>query len=141
VKTRSATEQVRQYSSKQYIEPARKRGDATVRIVAGDVHNAVHLSNRVPLVCQALESRKFLEENGLELEKMEGPPSGRSTTAAFTYRIKTSGTRVPAEMPEWPFLQLRGIAKDTFQSLGGGEEFIRNEREQFYSSNRPDQKS
>jgi hypothetical protein len=30
------------------------------------------------------------------------------------------------------FLQLRGIAKEVFQSLGGGEAFIRKEREQFY---------
>ena len=30
------------------------------------------------------------------------------------------------------FLQLRGIAKDVFQSLGGGEAFIRKEREDFY---------
>jgi hypothetical protein len=141
MKASSDTERVRQYSSKQYIEPARKRGDVTVRIVAGDVHNAVHLSNRVPLVCQALESRKFIEENGLELEKVEGPPSGRSTTAAFTYRIKASGTTVSAETPEWPFLRLRGIAKDVFRSLGGGEEFIRNEREQFYRSNGPGEKS
>jgi hypothetical protein len=28
------------------------------------------------------------------------------------------------------FFQLRGIAKDVFQALGGGEEFIRAERHQ-----------
>jgi hypothetical protein len=137
----SDAERVRQYSSRHYVAPARKRGEATVRIVAGDVHKAVHLSNRVPVVCQALKSRKFMDENGLELEKVEGPPSGLSTKATFTYRIKASGTGGRAETPEWPFLQLRGIAKDVFRSLGGGEKFIRSEREQFYRSNRPVKKS
>jgi hypothetical protein len=35
---------------------------------------------------------------------------------------------------EWPFLRLRGIARDVFGSLGGGEAFIRKERESFYPS-------
>lgn len=137
----SDADRVRQYSSKHYIEPARRRGDTTVRIVAGDVHKGVHFSNRVPVVCQALKSRKFMDENGLELEKLEGPPSGLSTKAAFTYRIKASHMGVREETSEWPFLRLRGIAKDVFRSLGGGEEFIRNEREQFYRTNEPGKKS
>jgi len=33
---------------------------------------------------------------------------------------------------EWPFRRPRGIAKDVFSGLGGGEAFLRAEREQFY---------
>lgn len=134
------TERVRQYSSKQYVEPARRRGDATVQIVAGDVHKAMNFSNRVPVVCQALKSPKFMAENGLELEKVEGPPSGLGTRTTFIYRIKASSNGESTSTPEWPFLRLRGIAKDVFRSLGGGEEFIRNEREQFYRSSGPGEK-
>lgn len=66
----------------------------------------------------------------LVLEKFEGPPSGLGTTAAFTYRLAADGASQPEQ--ESLLLRLRGIAKDTFASLGGGEKFIRGERERFY---------
>ena len=125
-------EQVRKYARLEYIEPARRRNEATVRIVAGEVQKAVRLTNRVPLVCQALKSHKFLDENHLILEKWEGPPSGMSTTVTFTYRLLDSDQKGPSAPAEWPLLKLRGIARDVFHSLGGGEAFIRKEREQFY---------
>ncbi len=108
------------------------RGETTLSITAGDVQKAVHLSNRAPLVCQALKSNKFLDENGLVLEKWDGPPSGMSTTVVFTYRFKKSGGQETAPKEDWPFLRLRGIAKEVFSGLGGGEAFLRKEREQFY---------
>src|ERR1035438_3427564 len=77
-------DRVREHARHEYIEPARRRRDPTVRIVAGEVQKAVRLSNRVALVCQALKSHKFLEENHLVLEKWDGPPSGMSTTVIFT---------------------------------------------------------
>jgi hypothetical protein len=47
-------DQVREHARQVYIEPARRRGDSTVRIVAGDVQKAVRLVHRTALVCQAL---------------------------------------------------------------------------------------
>src|SRR5258706_12935340 len=88
MKTRSHSDRVREYSRKEYIEPARQRGDSTVRIVAGDVQKAVKLSNRAALVCQALKSHKFLKENHLILEKWEGPPGGVSTSVKAVYRLE-----------------------------------------------------
>ena len=126
------TEQIRDYVRREYIEPARKKKQSTIKVVAGDVHKAVRLSNRVPSVCQALRGKKFLEENHLVIEKCEGPKSGLSTTVTFTYRLTDPpGARSAPDVP-FPFLRLRGIAKKVFQSLGGGEQFIRNEREHFY---------
>jgi hypothetical protein len=124
-------DQVRAHARHEYIEPARRRGDSAVRIVAGDVQKAVRLVNRTALVCQALKSHKFLEENHLALEKWDGPPSGMSTTVTFTYRLagqKPAAAQIPGESP---LLQLWGIGKEVFQSLGGGEAFIRSEREQW----------
>jgi hypothetical protein len=115
----------------EYIEPARARHEAVVRIVAGNVQKAARLSNRVPLVCQALKSTKFLDENHLVLEKWEGPPSGMSTTVTFIYRLLDQDENASRTRTEWPFIGLRGIAKDVFHSLGGGEAFIQQEREQF----------
>jgi hypothetical protein len=125
-------DRVREHARHEYIEPARRRREPTVRIVAGEVQKAVRLSNRVALVCQALKSHKFLDENHLVLEKWDGPPSGMSTTVIFTYRLTDEAGQTSSESAESLFLQLRGIAKDVFQSLGGGEAFIRKEREEFY---------
>ena len=80
------TESVRGYVKGEYIEPARRRHEVLVRVVAGEVQKALGLRQRIPLVCEALKSRKFLEENHLLLEKLEGPPSGQSKTVTFTYR-------------------------------------------------------
>jgi hypothetical protein len=128
----SDADKVRQFSYQQYVAPARARGDSSFAVVAGDVHKAMHLRNRVPSVCQALKSDKFLDENGLLLERLEGPPSGQGTRVRYTYRFRRAAgeSQESAERP-WPLLALRGIAREVFKDLGGGEEFIRKERRQF----------
>src|SRR5260370_42261202 len=128
MKTGSYAARVREHARREYIDPARGRGDSIVRIVAGDVQKAVNLSNRAALVCQALRSHKFLKENHLVLEKWEGPPGGVSTTVKAVYRLKGEPERGVNRLDESPFLRLRGIGKEVFQSLGGGEAFIRSER-------------
>jgi hypothetical protein len=130
MKTQSAADHIREYVKEQFLEKAQLRGLTTVRIVAGEVHKGLGLRNQVPNVCQVLRSRKFLNENQLVLEKFEGPPSGLGTTATFTYRL--TANRGPASEKEPFLLSLRGIAKDTFTGLGGGETFIRSERENFH---------
>jgi hypothetical protein len=126
------SKRVKDYVRAEYIEPARRRGDLTVKIVAGDVQKAVRLSNRTPLVCQALKSHKFLNENHLVLEKWEGPPSGMSTTVTFTYRLVDTEPAKTSQPDDDPLMRLWGIGKEIFESLGGGEAFIRRERERFY---------
>ena len=125
------TKRVKDYTLRKYIEPARRRGDPTVTVVAGEVQRGVHLSNRVPLVCQALRSHKFLSENGLILEKWEGPQSGLSTTVTFTYRFRAHSAGRAVQPSEDPLMRLWGIGREVFQGLGGGEAFIRREREEF----------
>ena len=129
MKTPTHADQVREYARREYIEPARRRGDSTFRIVAGDVQKAVKLTNRAALVCQALRSHKFLKENHLVLEKWEGPPGGVSTTVKAVYRLEGEPERAANGPDESGFLKFRGIAREVFESLGGGEAFIRSERE------------
>jgi len=124
---------IREYARSNYIEPARLRGEQTVRIVAGDVQRALKLTNRTPAICQALSSKIFLDENHVHLEKREGPPSGLSTTVAFTYRIDTD--RKPQDTLA-ALKALRGIGKDIYAQFGGGEEYLRREREEFYGDQR-----
>jgi hypothetical protein len=127
---KSKADLIRDYVRREYVEPARKRGDSSLRIVAGDVQRALRLENRIPLVCSALSGKKFLEQNQLILNRRDGPPSGVSNTVVFTYSLGKEGRGTEQRMSD--FLALRGIAKEVFQSLGGGESFLKAERDKFY---------
>lgn len=126
----SDSDLVRQHASEEYLAAARSRGDRTVTINVGAVHKALALNNRVPLVCAALGSKKFLTEHGLRLLSKTGPPSGQSTTVTFTYEIVKPEPQKPAADEAWQ--SLRGIAKDIYASFGGGESYLRQERANFY---------
>jgi hypothetical protein len=128
-----ATDRVRRQAAIQYVEPARRRGDRLVTIHSGIlnkvlVENNVLPANRLPLVCNALSSRKFQRDNGLALEKVDGPPSGRSSTVVYTYRLEPlQAASVTAVAPASAFLAARGALKKTYKHLGGGEEFHRKQ--------------
>jgi hypothetical protein len=126
----SDSDLVRQHASEEYLAAARRRGDKTVSINVGKVHKALALNNRVPLVCAALGSKKFLTEHGLRILSKTGPPSGQSTTVTFTYEIVKSESQKPSAEEAWQ--SLRGIAKDIYASFGGGEAYLRQERANFY---------
>ena len=125
----SDSDLVRQHASEEYLVAARRHGDKTVSINVGTVHRALALNNRVPLVCAALGSKKFLLEHGLRIVSKTGPPSGQSTTVTFTYEINEA-VQKPASGLDG-FLALRGIGKEVFASLGGGEAFLSGERAEF----------
>ncbi|HJZ95773.1 MAG TPA: hypothetical protein VKE70_04665 [Candidatus Solibacter sp.] len=124
------TQQIREFVVREYIEPARRMRQRSVTVRAGDVHKKVKLKNRVPLVCQALSSKKFLTDNHLKLERLDGPKSGLSTTSAFTYRLDDQPDETASKHPI-SFVDIIGIGKEVFQKLGGGEAFIRKERRAF----------
>ena len=125
------TDRVREYATHEYVEPARNRGESTVRIVAGDVHRGLGFHNRIPLVCSALRSGEFLRRNRLKIESQEGPPSMQSTTVAFTYLLEDI---VGQKQEPSSFYSLRGIAKEVFRELGGGETFLKADRAEFDTS-------
>ncbi len=129
--TKSVSDSVRQYASDKYVRPTRHRGERTLSINVGEVHRAVALRNRVPLVCQALESDKFLQANELKLISKTGPPSGQSTTVTYTYEFIDTK---PSSPKEDPWARLRGALRDVFAELGGGEQYLRAERDNFYGS-------
>jgi hypothetical protein len=126
-------EDIRDYTLRTYIEPARRRGESIVQIRSGDVGKQMHLSSdKMPNICMALRTRKFQAENGLVLEKLEGPPKKMSSTVVFTFRLLETGANPIESTVENAFLKVRGIAKEAFQRLGGGEEFLKQERKHFY---------
>jgi hypothetical protein len=124
-----AADAVRQYVLTQYIRPARERGDRDVSVTAGEVHKALGLKNRIPLVCAALRSARFQAANHLSLKDVTGPPSGMSTTVKFTFEIlsSASGRGAAAVNPLW---NLRGIAKGVFEQPSEWEDTVKQERAQ-----------
>ena len=127
----SSAHGIRSFVSKEYIEPARRRGERRIKVVSGDVHRALKLKNRVPNVCQVLDSRKFCEENRLEIEEKSGPPSGMGTRMVYVYRLVDNDQQSRPDAPHASFDQLRGLLKEALHSLGGGEAFLRRERSRF----------
>jgi len=78
---------IRKYCINNYINPARNRGDSTVLIRAGNVHNEMRYLHRHPAICSALRSKKFADMANIECISIVGPKEGVNTT--FTFRIKT----------------------------------------------------
>lgn len=130
---RVSSEAIRQYVLRRLIEPARRRGEPRVTVQVGDVHRALGLENRVPLVCSALKARTHWKPLGVRIVAVEGPPSGQSTTVKITYEFSPEAPAL-SDRPLRALGGLRGIGKQLFAQLGGGEAFIRQMRERFFST-------
>ena len=130
-----ATDKVRRTAAEQYIAPARRRSEKTVKIHSGAfgkflVQNKVLPPNRFPIICNALKSDKFLNENHLTLEEVQGPPSGRSSTVTYVYRLEQQPrTQEITGGEESLFMRVRGVLKNSYKKLGGAESFHHSERE------------
>lgn len=144
---------IREYIRSRYLEPARQRRETLVTIRAGDIHRELGLRNRVPNVCQVMESRLLEKEAGVKVSSKQGPPSGRGTTLTITYAVDLQrsgsvrgvdpmggkGVAQPSEHPGIAlFFALRGLGKDVYAAEGGGEAWLRKERANFYGPAKKD---
>jgi hypothetical protein len=144
---------IRQYIRLRYLEPARERRETLVTIRAGDIHRELGLRNRVPNVCQVMESKLLEKEAGVKISSKQGPPSGRGTTLTVTYTVELQRAGTGAEheggrssestaLSEHPgvglFFALRGLGADSFASAGGGEAWLGRERANFYGPGKKD---
>ena len=86
-------DRVRAFVIDAYIEPARANGQTEVRVRAGDVDKALEFGyRRLPLICAALRSQKFLGAARVRLLDESGPPSGASTTTTFSYELTSTSS-------------------------------------------------
>jgi hypothetical protein len=142
-----SSDTVRAVAIEKYLFPALHAGRTEFSVPVRDLHRELVARGfppaNVPQICSALQKRTFLRENGLEIESIEGPPSKRSTTVVFNYRmvksasIKIANTNRPEqditelsqEDPAARALRLtenlRGILKEELEQYGGGEAFLR----------------
>lgn len=131
VAPQSDSDVIRRHAVEVYLAAALRCGETKVSINVGAVHKALSLNNRVPLVCAALSSNKFLKENHLRLVSKTGPPSGQSTTVTFTYEFVGKQEDDKAVDPQDTWNRLRGALKDVYAEYGGGEAYLRSERASF----------
>lgn len=75
---------IRRFVLRTYIDPARAKGARRVRIRAGDVHEAMGLTARLPAVASALGAEKFEEYARVRLIDREGPHLGANLIFTFS---------------------------------------------------------
>jgi hypothetical protein len=124
-------DKIRMHGRQKYVLSALDRKDKRFSIRAGDVVHELKMSGRTPAVCSALKSREFLRHNNLRLVETSGPKSGQSTTVIYTYEFVK--TPPPSSQKEDAWMRLRGACKDVFAELGGGEAYLRTERDNFFA--------
>jgi hypothetical protein len=132
------SETVLQFVRSNYVSPARRQGKPTIDVKAGDIHSGLRWSRRVPLVCSALSSQKFQNAAGVRLiETRDAPPSGLSTRTVYRYEIldreDPAGLRDDAPPPKRGLLAAYGVAAHLYRQVGGGDAFLKAERENFGS--------
>jgi hypothetical protein len=132
------SETVLEFVQAHYLHPARKHGRTIVEVKAGDIHNGLHWSRRVPLVCSALSSRKFQLAAGVKLiGTKDAPPSGLSTRTIFRYEIldreASSALGSESPPPKRGLLASYGVAAHMYRQVGRGDAFLKAERENFGS--------
>lgn len=79
----SVSDEVREYAYRHYIEPALLQGQRIIKVRAKDVHNALGLIDRFPLVCGALGTKLFEQRYNIRRQRIEGPTHGATTTFWF----------------------------------------------------------
>ena len=126
-------DEIRTYARDRYVMRAREQRATQFSIRSGDVARDMKLvGGRVPAVCSALKTREFLEKNALRLISRTGPESGQSSTVTYTYEFVEGAKDKKAADRQEAWNRLRGALKDVFAELGGGENYLRNERANFY---------
>lgn len=130
-----SADKIRTHGREKYVAPARTRKQRRFSIRTGDVVKELGLHGRVNSACSALKSQAFLDQNGLRLVERTGPRSGQSTTVTYTYEFVDEQTVLSSSVGAWT--ELRGSLKRVFAELGGGEAYVRGERDDFYTREQP----
>jgi hypothetical protein len=123
---------IREYSAKAFVVPARQRGQKRFSIRVGDVVRELRLYRSIPAVCSALKTEAFRRANRLRLVDATGPKSGMSTTVVYTYEFVDPDRLAEPSVDAWS--RLRGALKEVFAELGGGEAYLQAERSKFYAA-------
>lgn len=144
------SDRVRGIVRERYVQPAIAAGNTRFSIRVRDVLKDAEATadfprGRTPMVCSVLQSHKLLNETGLEIESIDGPPSRQSRTVVVHYRVakhmvatdrsaKLSADKpgpaveraveAPAARAKRLSEKLRGLLKAELAEYGGAEGFV-----------------
>ena len=76
-------DRIRKYAAERYIVPARGRGQKSVAIRAGDVHDGMGLRSSYPAVCAALGTEIFESQAQVRRTACDGPLNGANLILTF----------------------------------------------------------
>jgi hypothetical protein len=131
---------IRSIAAKKYVQPALRAGKTEFSIAVRDLMadaraEGISTVQRTPPFCTSIQTREFLDENRLEVLRVEGPAKKLSTTVVVHYRSRvdergaTQVKSVVAETPEERATRLGnkllGLMKDEIAAYGGGEAYLR----------------
>jgi len=140
------SDQVRTVALDKFVRPAVQAGKVRFSVVVRDLMRHLRADGfperNWPQVCTAIQAGKFLRENRLEIEGVDGPPKKQSSTVVVRYRVARleapiattegctrEGEKPDAESPEsWAFRlteRLRGLLKEEIAAHGGAEGYMR----------------
>ena len=141
------SDRVRMVALEKFVTPAVRAGKSQFSVAVRDLMRHLQAGGfperNWPQVCTAIQAGKFLRENGLEIEGVDGPPKKQSPTVVVRYRIATpvqtpfsgavdltpEGREANTESPEaWAFRmteRLRGLMKEEIAARGGAEGYMR----------------
>jgi hypothetical protein len=139
----SLSDKIREVAKMKYVQPAKRAGKSEFSIAVrdllrDDLDQTMFPGNRVPLVCNAIRTRGFLRENGLEIVGVDGPRSKSSPTVVIRYRIGAGKQAARPESVEPNHSaedaesratrltnRLRGLLKEEITAYGGADAFMR----------------
>jgi hypothetical protein len=142
MKNGNLSDQVRNLAKTTFVKPAYSNGEREFAIPVRELMDNLERNgfprNHTPQICSALQTGKFLRENGLEIISVDGPKSKTSTTVVFHYRIVGSRIEPDQKQPsaknesEEPVSRakrltgkLRGLLRSEIAEHGGAEAFMR----------------
>jgi len=136
-------EEIRRIAKVKHVIPALNSGRREFSIAVRDLMDeaeaqGISTIQRTPPFCTSIQTRGFLDENGIEIVKVDGPASKRSTTVVVHYRArkhahgKGSSGMAPAAEQETPEEWARrvtapilGLMKEEIAAHGGTEGYLR----------------
>jgi hypothetical protein len=139
------SDQIRRAAKEKYVDPAVRSGQKEFSIPVRGMLDLLLPSgfprNHTPQICNSIQTSKFLNQNGLEILGVDGPPSGQSPTVVVRYRITGQPISVKASQLKESSVEaikedaaarakrlteaLRGLLKEELKEHGGAEAFVR----------------
>lgn len=137
------SDQIRRLAKERYVDPAIRSGQKEFSISVRELLGLLPAGfpkNHTPQVCSAIQTAKFLNQDHLQITRVEGPPSGLSTTVVVHYSVagrSISTSKQPETSAELPRILdpaerakrltngLKGLLNKELAEYGGAEAFVR----------------